>query len=114
MSPEPPNSTSAQGKLPGTASFPLFLAISARKLATFTLRAGWYARIIMACSFGIHLLHAYSQSVIDARLPSSTPRKQAQADVALMALLTHEKECRACRQQAPSLHPQSILEPQPA
>ena len=68
----------------------------------------------MACTFGTHLLLSYSQAVAAARLPTSTPRKHAQADVALMALLTHEQECRACQQQAPTLHAQHALEPQPA
>ena len=68
----------------------------------------------MACTFGTQLLLSYAQSVVAARLACSTPRKHAQADVALMALLTHEQECRACRQQAPNLAPRPALHPQPA
>ncbi len=51
----------------------------------------------MACTFGDQLLASYSRAVSAARVSGSTLRNQALADVALMALLTHEKECRSCR-----------------
>ena len=65
------------------------------------------ARLLdMACTFGDQLLRSYRHAVSAARLSDSTPKKHALADVALMALLTHEKECRACQrtgsQPAPS------------
>ena len=50
----------------------------------------------MACTFGDQLLRSYHHAVSDARLSNSTPKKHALADVALMALLTHQSECRAC------------------
>ena len=68
----------------------------------------------MACTFGTHLLLSYARSVAAARLHSSTPRNHALADVALMALLTHEQECRPCQQQAPALTPQPTPTLQPA
>ncbi len=60
----------------------------------------------MACTFGDQLLRSYRLAVSAARLSDSTPKKHALADVALMSLLTHEKECRSCQrtesQAAPS------------
>ena len=50
----------------------------------------------MPCAFGNQLLTSYNEAVHLARVARSTPKKQALADVALMAYATHQRECSAC------------------
>ena len=70
----------------------------------------------MACPFGDQLVTSYHHAVAAARLSGSTLKHQALADVALMALLTHEQECRSCRVNAsePGIPPRLPLRGKPA
>ena len=70
------------------------------------------ARLLgMACTFGDQLLRSYRLAVSAARLSDSTPKKHALADVALMSLLTHEKECRSCQRTGSQAAPSSGVLP---